>query len=35
MRDLIRLMLSEREWLIGQLQTFIDGHDGPHAKLAS
>jgi CBS domain-containing protein len=35
MRDLIRLMLSEREWLIGQLQTFIDGHDGPHEKLAS
>jgi len=35
MRDLIRLMLSEREWLIGQLQTFIDGHDGPHQKLAS
>jgi CBS domain-containing protein len=31
MRDLIRLMLSEKEWLIGQLQTFIDGHDGPRA----
>jgi CBS domain-containing protein len=35
MRDLIRLMLSEKEWLIEQLQTFIDGHDGPHEKLAS
>lgn len=31
MRDLIRLMLEEKEWLIGQLQTFIDGHDGPRA----
>lgn len=31
MRDLIRLMLDEKEWLIGQLQVFIDGHDGPHA----
>ncbi|HTP27763.1 MAG TPA: CBS domain-containing protein [Anaeromyxobacteraceae bacterium] len=29
MRDLLRLMLAEREWLIGQLQTFIDGRDGP------
>jgi CBS domain-containing protein len=31
MRDLIRLMLDEKEWLIGQLQVFIDGHDGPRA----
>jgi CBS domain-containing protein len=31
MRDLIQLMLGEKEWLIGQLQTFIDGHDGPRA----
>ncbi len=31
MRDLIRLMLSEKEWLITQLQSFIDGHDGPRA----
>ena len=31
MRDLIRLMLSEKEWLIDQLHTFIDGHDGPRA----
>jgi len=31
MRDLIQLMLDEKEWLIGQLQTFIDGHDGPRA----
>jgi CBS domain-containing protein len=31
MRDVIRLMLDEKEWLIGQLQVFIDGHDGPHA----
>jgi len=29
MRDLIQLMLDEKEWLIGQLQTFIEGHDGP------
>ncbi len=35
MRDLIRLMLDEKEWLIGQLQTFIHGHDGPQEKLAS
>jgi CBS domain-containing protein len=33
MRDLIRLMLDEKEWLIGQLQVFIDGHDGPRAAL--
>jgi len=31
MRDLIRLMLAEKEWLIDQLQTFIDGHDRPRA----
>ena len=31
MRDLIQLMLDEKEWLIGQLQNFIDGHDGPRA----
>ncbi len=31
MRDLIRLMLEEKEWLIGQLQNFIDGRDGPRA----
>ena len=31
MRDLIRLMLSEKEWLIEQLHSFIDGHDGPRA----
>ncbi len=31
MRDLLRLMLAEKEWLIGQLQSFIDGHDGPRA----
>jgi CBS domain-containing protein len=31
MRDLIQLMLDEKEWLIGQLQAFIDGHDGPRA----
>jgi CBS domain-containing protein len=30
MRDLIRLMLAEREWLIEQLQSFIDGHGRPH-----
>ena len=35
MRDLIRLMLSEKEWLIGQLQSFINGHDGPRAAAAS
>jgi CBS domain-containing protein len=29
MRDLIRLMLAEKEWLIDQLQSFIDGHDRP------
>jgi CBS domain-containing protein len=33
MRDLIRLMLDEKEWLIGQLHVFIAGHDGPHASL--
>jgi CBS domain-containing protein len=33
MRDLIRLMLDEKEWLIGQLQVFIDGHDGPRAAM--
>jgi CBS domain-containing protein len=32
MRDLIRLMLDEKEWLIGQLQTFIDGRDGPRTS---
>ncbi len=31
MRDLVRLMLEEKEWLIGQLQSFIEGHDGPSA----
>jgi hypothetical protein len=31
LHDLIRLMLSEKEWLIGQLQSFINGHDGPRA----
>ncbi len=31
MRDLIQLMLEEKEWMIGQLQSFIDGHDGPRA----
>ncbi len=31
MRDLVRLMLDEKEWLIGQLQSFIEGHDGPRA----
>jgi len=30
MRDLIRLMLAEREWLIDQLQSFIDGHGRPN-----
>ncbi len=34
MRDLIQLMLDEKEWLIGQLQTFIDGHDGPRVQAA-
>ncbi|HVI76100.1 MAG TPA: CBS domain-containing protein [Anaeromyxobacteraceae bacterium] len=29
MRDVIRLMLDEKEWLIGQLQTFINGRDFP------
>lgn len=29
MRDVIRLMLDEKEWLIGQLHTFIDGRDFP------
>ena len=33
MRDVIRLMLDEKQWLIGQLQNFIEGHDGPHAPL--
>jgi len=33
MRDVIRLMLDEKQWLIGQLQNFIEGHDGPHASL--
>jgi len=28
-RDVIRLMLDEKEWLIGQLQTFINGRDFP------
>ena len=31
MRDLLRLMLTEKEWLIDQLHTFIDGHDRPRA----
>jgi hypothetical protein len=31
MRDLVRLMLEEKEWLIGQLQNFIEGRDGPRA----
>ncbi|GEJ59328.1 CBS domain-containing protein [Anaeromyxobacter diazotrophicus] len=31
MRDVIRLMLDEKEWLIGQLHTFIDGRDFPAA----
>jgi CBS domain-containing protein len=31
MRDVIRLMLDEKEWLIGQLHTFIDGHGLPAA----
>ncbi len=35
MRDLIQLMLSEKEWLIEQLQSFIDGHDGPRAAMAT
>ena len=34
MRDVIQLMLDEKEWLIGQLQTFIKGHDGPRAAIA-
>ena len=34
MRDVIQLMLDEKEWLIGQLQTFIRGHDGPRAATA-
>jgi CBS domain-containing protein len=32
MRDVIRLMLEEKEWLIDQLHTFIHGHDGPRAQ---
>ncbi len=35
MRDLIGLMLEEKEWLIGQLHAFIEGHDGPRAASAS
>ena len=35
MRDLIRLMLAEKEWLIDQLQSFIDGHDRPRAAAGS
>ncbi len=35
MRDVIRLMLDEKEWLIGQLQTFIDGRDFPASAAAS
>jgi len=31
MRDVIQLMLDEKEWLIGQLHTFIDGRDFPAA----
>ncbi|HUK66986.1 MAG TPA: CBS domain-containing protein [Anaeromyxobacteraceae bacterium] len=34
MRDLIRLMLDEKEWLIGQLHSFIDGHGGPRASVS-
>ena len=34
MRDVIQLMLDEKEWLIGQLQTFIKGHDGPRTATA-
>ena len=33
MRDLIQLMLDEKEWLIGQLHNFIKGHDGPQATV--
>jgi CBS domain-containing protein len=32
MRDLIRLMLDDKEWLISQLHNFIQGHDGPPAE---
>ncbi len=35
MRDLLRMMLAEKEWLIEQLQSFIDGHDGPRAAIGS
>ncbi len=31
LRDLLRLLLAEKEWLISQLQSFIHGHDGPQA----
>jgi CBS domain-containing protein len=34
MRDVIQLMLDEKEWLIGQLHTFIDGRDFPRAALS-
>jgi signal-transduction protein with cAMP-binding, CBS, and nucleotidyltransferase domain len=29
MRDLIQLMLEEKEWMIGQLRCFIEGRDFP------
>jgi CBS domain-containing protein len=29
MRDVIRVMLDDKEWLIDQLHTFIDGSDRP------
>ncbi len=32
MRDLIQLMLDEKEWLIDQLETFIDGHGRPRGE---
>ncbi len=28
MRDIIRLMLDEKQWMIEQLHTYIRGHDG-------
>lgn len=34
MRDVIQLMLDEKEWLIGQLHTFIDGRDFPRAAVS-
>jgi predicted transcriptional regulator len=35
MRDVIRLMLDEKEWLIGQLQTFINGREFPQVASSS